>query len=432
MQVTKKKINAYTVELTIKESSAEFQKAKKAALAEISQNANIKWFRKWATIPEEVLEKTYWKEMIEAQAIDEMINMIYPKALKKENIIPTWPANLKDLKSKDPFEIVLEVEVLPEITIDEKALKKVKIKKQTVEAKKEEVEMTIKEIEKRFIKFEEIEGTNAELQDKVTIDTIWHDKKWWAEIAETRVKAFPLVLWSGSFIPWFEDKLVWSKVWDTVEFEITFPADYHSKEFQSRKVFFVANVLKIEKALKPEWTDDFIEQLRWVKTDFAWFKEIIEKEILEEKERRARYEDETKLLAELEKIAKIELGSHLIEHETERVYSEHKHDLEAQGINISHYLEHLKKDELTYKKEAIEPEALRRLKAELILEKLKEIVKAEVTDEEVNEEIERILSQYTSIEVKEKLKAKLVPGDTYYEDMKNRLKYKKIVDSFFE
>jgi hypothetical protein len=42
------------------------------------------------------------------------------------------------------------------------------------------------------------------------------------------------------------------------------------------------------------------------------------------------------------------------------------------------------------------------------------------------------MAQYASPEVKEKLKAKLVPGDSYYEDIQNRMKYRQIVESFFE
>jgi hypothetical protein len=42
------------------------------------------------------------------------------------------------------------------------------------------------------------------------------------------------------------------------------------------------------------------------------------------------------------------------------------------------------------------------------------------------------MSQYASVEVKEKLKAKLIPWDSYYEDISNRMKYRQIVESFFE
>lgn len=432
MQVISKKINTYTVELTIKETYVEFQKAKQKVLQDISAKANIKWFRKGSQIPEEVLVKQYWEQVIENETIDALINTLYPKVLKKENLVPTWPATFKELKSTNPFEIVLEVEVLPEIEIDEKKVKKIKIKKQIIKTEKDEVELAIKEIEKRFISFEQDDSATIESWDKVTLDTIGYDKKWWKEIPETKVTAFPLVIGSWSFIPGFEEKLTWAKLGDKVEFDITFPKDYHSKEFQSRKVFFIATILKIEKAKAPEWTEDFIEKLRWVKTDFEWFKKILENEILWEKERRARLDDEAKLLEELEKSCKIELGQHLINHEIDRVFHEHTHGLEQQWIDLKHYLEHLKKSEEDYKKETIEPEAIRRLKAELILEKLKTMYDMEVTEKEINEEIDKIMIQYASPDVKEKLKAKLIPWDTYYEDIKSRLKYKKIINTFFE
>jgi FKBP-type peptidyl-prolyl cis-trans isomerase (trigger factor) len=99
---------------------------------------------------------------------------------------------------------------------------------------------------------------------------------------------------------------------------------------------------------------------------------------------------------------------------------------------FDHYLEHIKKDKESYKNEIIKPEAERRLKAELILEKLKNIIEVEVADAEINSEIDKILAQYQNLDVLKKLKEKLIPGDAYYEDIKNRIKYKKIVDTFFE
>ncbi|MDD2487181.1 MAG: trigger factor [Candidatus Gracilibacteria bacterium] len=432
MQSTVKRINPYTIELNIKESSKEFERCKEKVMEEISEHANIKGFRKGAKIPTEIIAKNYGEDFIENQAIDKLVNEVYGKALKKEGIVPTGPANIKELKSTSPFEINLEVEVLPEIEIDEKKMKKIKVKKTKIEADAKDVDDTISEIEKRFTKFEIIEGAIIEAGDKITLDTQGFDKKGGVEIPETKVKAFPLVIGSGAFIPGFEEKLVGSKVGDVVEFDITFPKDYHSPDFAGRKVFFMTTIFNVEKAVKPEWTNEFIEGLRGVNTDFEGFKKILEGEIRQEKEHRTRLADEQVLLEELEKISKIELGEHLLAHEIDRIYKEQENDIQGRGMSMDHYLEHLKKDAQGYKQEVIMPEALRRLKAELILEKLKSMIEVEVKDEEINVEIEKILSQYQNKEVLERLRTKLIPGDTYYEDIKSRLKYKKIVDTFFE
>lgn len=290
MQSSSKKLNAYTVELTIKENSKEFDKARAEVIDNIRNNASIKGFRKGAHIPEEVVIKEYGEDMIRERAVNALLDKIYQKALQKEGIIPVSAGSVKTVVSESPLEVVLDVEVLPEAIIDEKKMKKITIKKTEVKTEEDEVTSTIKEIEKRFTHFHDAgahseDGFDAsavaiETGDRVTIDTQGFDKQGGKEIPETKVDAFPLVIGSGSFIPGFEEKMLGKKVGEVVEFDITFPADYHSEEFKNRKVFFMTTIFRIEKAHTPEWTPEFIEKLRGVKTDFEGFKELLRKEIL--------------------------------------------------------------------------------------------------------------------------------------------------------
>jgi FKBP-type peptidyl-prolyl cis-trans isomerase (trigger factor) len=91
----------------------------------------------------------------------------------------------------------------------------------------------------------------------------------------------------------------------------------------------------------------------------------------------------------------------------------------------------VKKSETEYKETIVRPEAERRIKAELLLQKIKVIKGTEATEAEVTIEVDKVIAQYASPEVVERLKAKLVPGDTYYEDIKNRVIYRKVVDMFW-
>ena len=236
---------------------------------------------------------------------------------------------------------------------------------------------------------------------------------------------------SGQFIPGFEEKLVGHHAGEVVEFDIVFPKDYHADDFKNRKVYFMTTIFKLEKPHKPVWDEAFIEKLRGVKTDLSGFREILKREILGEKERRAREVAEAKLLDELEKIAAYEIGETMLEREIESVFREQKSNLENQGYSMKTYLEHLKKDEESYKKEVIAKEAHRRVSAELLLRQIREIKKIEATDQELAEEIDIIIAQYTNPDVIARLKEKLVPGDAYYEDIRIRLSYRKVVDSFF-
>ena len=215
--------------------------------------------------------------MIEQQALDAVIGKIYPKILKKENILPVSPGQITEVKSTDPIELTLEVEVFPEITIDEKKMNKIKVKKTPVSVEKDEVEMELAEIKKRFTHFHEAghhtddgaDTSNLSIEngDRATISAQGYDKKGGEAITETRVPNYPLVIGSASFIPGFEEHLIGAKVGEEVAFDITFPKDYHSDDFKGRKVHFIANIEKIEKPHTPEFDEDFIEKLRGKRTN---------------------------------------------------------------------------------------------------------------------------------------------------------------------
>ena len=441
MQTTVTKKSPFLLSIEVKESGAEFEKAQKLAIEDFRKNGKVNGFKP-GTAPDNVIIKQFGQSAIDQHAVDIIIDKIYPKILKKENIIPVAPGNITELKSTNPLEFVIEVEIFPEVTIDEKKLDAIKVKKTNFKVLKKEIDEEIEAIKRRFTHYHEAgvhaddgadtSHTAIENGDRATITAQGYDKKGGDAIPETAVPSYPLVIGSGNFIPGFEEKLIGAKAGDEVAFDITFPADYHSEEFKGRKVHFVVNVEKVEKPHAPEFTEDFIEKLRGVKTDLEGFKEIIKKEISARKETENRRKDEDTLMKKMLEAATIEVGPALVANEVNQVFAEHSENLAQQGLNMKQYLEHIKMDEEAYKETVVKPEAERRLKAELLLRKIREIRKVEATEEEIKEELEKIIAQYQNAEVVARLREKLVPGDMYYEDIKNRLAYRKTVDMFWE
>ena len=441
MQTTVTKKSPFLLSIEVKESGAEFEKAQKLAIEDFRKNGKINGFKP-GTAPDNVIIKQFGQSAIDQHAVDIIIDKIYPKILKKENIIPVAPGNITELKSTNPLEFVIEVEIFPEVTIDEKKLDAIKVKKTNFKVMKKEIDEEIEAIKRRFTHYHEAgvhaddgadtSHTAIENGDRATVTAQGYDKKGGDAIPETAVPSYPLVIGSGNFIPGFEEKLIGAKAGDEVAFDIAFPADYHSEEFKGRKVHFVVNVEKVEKPHAPEFTEDFIEKLRGVKTDLEGFKEIIKKEISARKETENRRKDEDTLMKKMLEAATIEVGPALVANEVNQVFAEHSENLAQQGLNMKQYLEHIKMDEEAYKETVVKPEAERRLKAELLLRKIREIRKVEATEAEIKEELEKIIAQYQNAEVVARLREKLVPGDMYYEDIKNRLAYRKTVDMFWE
>ena len=426
-----KKLDNSIVEITIEDTKENIIKHRKKVIEKIRKNADIKWFRPWANIPEEIILKNYNEEQINSMIIDESLNYNYSKALKEHKILPISQWELTEIVSQDPLIIKLQIEIFPEVEVW-KEYKKIKIKKTKVEVLKDEVDDNLNQIKQKFTKFNKAwKEYEAKMWDKVNINTNWYDKDW-NKLENTNMKDYPLLLWWKILVPWFEEQLVWVKTWDKKSIDIVFPKDYHNEDFKWKETKFDVEVNFIEEAIIPEFTPEFIKNLRWKDLDFEWFKKLIEDEIRETKENNARLEDEHKLIDELLKISKVPFWPTLLKNQIDRVFEEIKQNITNSWAKVDDYIASLGMSKDDYIEKQIKPIAKKRLESELILNKLKEIEKIEVTNEEIDEEIKKIMSRFSAKDVLEKLKDLYKPWTKYYEELKHRIWYRKLIDSFFE
>ncbi len=431
MKITRKNLPKSIVELTIEEWADKVARFRTQAIENIRSKANIKWFRKWANIPDEIIVKTYGDEYINQMAIEYSIDAFYQEALKKEKILPVAQAVIKEVTSQDPIKIVLEVETFPEIEVGKK-YKAIKLKKTPVSVEEKEVDQALSDIQTRFTRFEKA-GDDYTIQewDRVTVDTEGKNEKW--DILEaTKMKGYPLVIGSHLLVPGFEEGLIWKKSGEEVELDITFPKDYHNADFAGKKTKFTVTIHQVEQSIKPEFTPEFIKDLRGKDLGLNEFRELVKEEILDTKDNNARLEDENKLMEELKQVTTIDFGDAMLEKQIENVFWEIKENLKRDQIKMSDYLESLKMSEEEYKEKQVKPIAEKRLFGELVLHKLIELEKTEVSDEEMKSEVEKIMKRFENEEVKKRLTELYIPGQRYYEELRQRMAYKKLIDTFFE
>ena len=96
-----------------------------------------------------------------------------------------------------------------------------------------------------------------------------------------------------------------------------------------------------------------------------------------------------------------------------------------QGLSFETYLQHLKKteDEL---KESLTPEAENRIKLQLGIYEISTLEKVEATDEEVEEEIKKMLERYDKKE-QDDIKKRFEKGSQGHASLKHQLKMQKTV-----
>lgn len=425
------KLEKSIVEITIEETAENIAKFRQKAIKKIKANADIKGFRKWANVPDEIIAKQFGEDYILNITVDEALNVLYAQALTSNNLVPVSQWEIKEIISQSPLKIVMSVEVLPEVEVDKK-YKKIKLTKTPFDVTDAEVEANLEQIQTKFAKFEEANSDyEAKMWDKLYITTQGYDLKG-KELENTNMQDYPLVLGSKLLVPGFEDGLVGKKTWEEVELKIEFPKDYHNEDFKGKKTKFKVNISKIETSIKPEFTPEFIKDLRGKELDLAGFKALVKSELLETKEMNARMEDENKLIEELLKVTKLDFGDNILKNQIWKVFDEIKENIAQSGAKVHDYISSLGLDEAWYIEQYVKPVAVKRLQAELILHKLGELENVEVSDEEAKTEIEKILARFGSSDVVERLKELYVPWTKYYNELIQRVSYRKLIDTFFE
>jgi len=418
------------VELIIEESAENVAKFRKDVLKSAAKNADIKWFRKGATIPEDVIIRQFWEDVILQMTIEKAIEGVYRDTLKAEKLMPVSQAEIQEVMSQDPLKVKIQVEVFPVVEI-KATYKKVKLSKKKLTVSADEVKAAIEDIETRFTHFHDVTDVKvkAKMWDRVTIDTDGYEK---GEIMEsTSMRDYPLVLGSNMLVPWFEEDIAGMKIGEEKEIDVTFPKDYHNTDFAGKKTKFKVTAKKIEAAHKPEFTPEFIEGLRGQKMEMPEFKKLIKAELLETKEANDGMEREMQLIDELLKHSTLELGDKLISQQTDQVFEEIKQNITKDGIKVEDYLTSLGLSTAEYKKQHVEATAIKRLQWELILNELMTREKIEVSDKDMESEVAKMMSKFESEDVLKRLKDLYVPGNKYYEELRRRVAYRRLIDSFF-
>ena len=432
MKVEQKKLKNSIIELTIEEDAKKIAKFRTKAISNIRAKADIKGFRKGAEIPEEIIVKHFWEAHINALTVEFALDKLYGEALRKTGLIPVAQAEIQKIESNVPLKVIINIEVLPEVKISED-YKKIKLKKQKVSVKKEEVEAALEEIQTKFAKFEEVSDKKYKVQmwDKVKINTDGYDKDG-KLMDSTTMKDFELTLGSNMLVPGFEESIVWHIVWEEFEEDVTFPKDYHNTDFAGKKTKFKITINSVSKTVKPEFTKEFIKDLRWKDLDLEGFKKLVEEEILDTKISNSRMKEEEELIWELLKVSEFEIGPKLLENQVQKVFKEISENLAQSWAKVGDYIKSLNLSEEEYLDKHVAPIAKKRLEGELILTNLKDIKKIEVSQEEIDKEIKTMIARFEAPDVIKRLKELYVPWNKYYEELILRITFRKLIDSFFE
>ena len=407
------------VKLTIEVAAEEFEKAMETAYQKNKNKLSVQGFRK-GKAPRAMIEKMYGAGIFYEDAANELIPDAYEKAAVESglDIVSRPEIDLVQVEKGKEFIFTAEVAVKPEVTLGE--YKGVEVEKAEVAVADEEIDAELTRVREQNARILTVEDRPVAEGDEVVID--FEGFVDGVAFAGGKGEDYNLVIGSHSFIDTFEEQLIGKNTGDDVEVNVTFPAEYHAEELAGKPAMFKVKVKTITAKELPELDDEFAVDVSEFDT-LAEYKEDIKKNLLEKKEKEAKFAKEDAVVDKIIEGATMEIPDAMVDTQTRQMAEEYAQRLQMQGLNLEQYFKFTGMNANSFM-ENLKPQALKRIQCRLVLEA---VVKAEniaVSEEELDKEFETMAQNYRM----EKDKLVELVGEKEKEQIKMDIAVQKAVD----
>ena len=419
MSVQVEKLEKNMAKLTIEVPAEEFDAAIEQAYQKDKKKITLPGFRK-GKAPRKMIEKMYGAGVFYEDAANIIIPKAYSEAAKEcgEEIVSQPEIGVTQIGAGKPFIFTAEVALKPAVTLGE--YKGVEVEKTPVEVSEEEVDKEVDKERENNSRTIDVDDRAVEKGDIIKLN--FEGFVDGAPFEGGKAEDYSLTIGSGSFIPGFEDQLIGAKIGEEVEVNVTFPEEYHAAELKGKPAVFKCKVNEIKVKELPEADDEFAKDVSEFDT-LAEYKDDIRAKLLEKKTADAKREKQNKVVAKAVENATMEIPDAMINEQVRRMADDFARRLQSQGLTMDQYMQFtgLTMDALA---QQMRPEALKRIQNSLVLEAIAKAENIEVSDEKVNEEIEKMAAAYKM----EADKLKELLGDAEKEQMKSDLAIQAAVD----
>jgi trigger factor len=420
-QLVKKENNDVTIEMTV--TWDDFAGAVQTAYLANRGRFNLPGFRK-GKAPRKIIEAQYGEGIFYEDAVNELLPKLYSDAIDGLSLEPVDRPEI-DIKSLEKGEdVVIEavVTVRPEVELG--AYKGLEIEKVDDTVSEEDVEKELeanREMNARVLTIEE--GAVAE-GDTVTMDFEGFVD---GEAFEGgKGEDYELEIGSGQFIPGFEDALIGATIGEETNVEVTFPEEYHAEELAGKEATFKVTVHEAKRKELPALDDEFAKDT----SEFETLEELkahTRKDLEEGAKRSAESALRDRVIDKAIENMTVQVPEAMINAEIDGMLNDFDQQLKMQGLSLEQYMQFTGGNDQALR-EQMKDDALARVKTGLLIDAIAEAEAVEVTDEDVEKEIERIaeLQDRELDEIKALFEGP--NGEALRQNLKENLRSKKTVD----
>ncbi len=419
MSVQVENLEKNMAKLTIEVPAEEVTKAIGEAYKKNKSKVNVPGFRK-GHVPQKMIEKMYGAGIFYEDAVNMLLPGAYAKACDESglDIVSRPEIDVTQIEAGKSMIFTATVAVKPEVTLGQ--YKGVEVAKQEVIVTDDDVMAEIKKEQDKNATIVTVEGRPVQKDDTAVIDF----EGFCDGVAFEGGKGtdFPLVIGSGQFIPGFEDQLIGKNAGEEVEVNVTFPTPYQAKELEGKDAMFKVTIKEIKEKQLPEIDDEFASEVSEFDTLEEYKKEVADK-LRTQQEADAKRKKEDEAVQKAVENAQMEIPEAMVKTQASNMVDEFAQRMQGQGLTMEQYMQYTGTTRAQME-EQMSGQAKKRIETRLVLEAVAKAEDIQVSDEELDQEIEKMAEAYKM----EADQLKKYLGDAEAEQMKTDIAVQKAVD----
>ena len=408
-------------EISVEIPAAEVARETDIIVQKYQKVARLPGFRA-GHVPASIIRQRF-KEDLKSDVVEALVPKYFRKEAEKLGMIPVSQPRVTDLHIHDgePLRFKASFEILPEIKVE--GYKELRADHPEIAVKDEEVEEAITSLREQHATYASVEGRSLADGDYAQASMDGKPKDGDDKTQPVHMDEVLIEIGGKNTVPEFTEHLRGAHAGDTREFDVIYPEDSADKRLAGKTFVYTVKIQAIKQKNLPELNDEFAKELG----EFANL-EAVRKQIREnmehERKHTAEREAKDKLVKELVQRNEFEVPESLVDRQIDLRLERGLRALAAQGMKM----EDMKKMDLPRLRAGQRDQAVQDVKSSLLLERIAELEKIEVGEDELNHEVEALAQQ--TKQTPEAVRARLTQ-DGGLDRIRNRIRSEKTLDFLY-
>ncbi len=406
-------------EIQVEVPADEVARQTETLIQKYQKMARLPGFRR-GHVPPSIIRQRFSEE-IKTDVVEALVPRYFRRETERLGMHPISQPRVTDLHlhEGEPLRFKAAFEVLPEIKVE--GYKELRAEKPEITVTEEDVEQALGDLREQHATFQAVEGRSLADGDFAQVSLDGTPKS--GEGQPVHMDEVLVEIAGKNTMPEFTENLRGANVGDQRTFDVNYPEDAQDKRLAGKAFTYTVKVNGIKQKTLPELNEAFAKQLG----EFASIDEVrnrIRENIEAERTHQAQHEAKDKLVAELVRRNDFEVPEALVEHQIDTRLERGLRALAAQGLTA----EQMKKMDFQRLRAGQREQAIHDVKSSLLLERVAEEEKIQVSDEELDQEVEALAKQ--TKQTAEAVRARLT-RDGGLDRIRTRIRNEKTLDFLY-